>query len=287
MCQRNEHSGQALSDEIVREVVFRVQRYSPGQDRPVTREYRVPVTRGMTVLDGLHYIRDNLDATLSYRFSCRMGVCGSCGMYINSFPRLACQTQILELNSDLVDVRPMPNYPVVKDLVPDLSQLFAKHREVQPFIIRNEQELEHPTAEFLQKPEELLRYLQFTYCIKCGLCLTACPTVATDPRYLGPQALAQSYRYCADTRDAGAEGRLRIAAGRDGVWRCHLAGACSEACPKGVDPALGIQLLKRLAVLRALSLKKPHSPAPVAGKRTGVERRPGIPQPPPPTVESR
>ncbi|MDZ7372728.1 MAG: succinate dehydrogenase iron-sulfur subunit [candidate division KSB1 bacterium] len=286
MDREREQTAQSFGEEVVKVVRFRVQRFRPEEGKAYVQEFQVPVYRGMTVLDGLHYVRDNLDSTLAYRFSCRMGVCGSCGMFINGFPRLACQTQILELGSDTVDVRPMPNYPVVKDLVPDLGPLFEKHRTVRPYVIRDPRELEQPTGEFLQKPEELEEFLQFTYCIKCGLCLTACPTVATDPQYLGPQALAQAYRYCKDTRDAGMDERLKVAAGTEGPWRCHLAGACSEACPKGVDPALGIQLLKRLALLRRWRLKKPHRPAPLAGERTGVSRRPGIPEPPPPTVES-
>jgi len=287
MAHDEKHGGRTFGEEVVKEVIFRVQRFSPGQKSPYLREYRVPVRRGMTVLDGLHYIRDNQDPTLSYRFSCRMGICGSCGMYINGFPRLACQTQILELNANIIEVRPMPNYAVTKDLVPDLQSLFDKHRSVRPHVLREEPEMDHPTGEFSQSPEELESFLQFAYCIKCGLCLTACPTVATDPNYIGPQALAQAYRYCVDTRDASSEERLRAVAGPEGPWRCHLAGACSEACPKGVDPAFGIQLLKGLIVGRNLGLKKPHKPAPVAPKQTEAQRRPGIPEPPPPTVEQK
>ena len=285
MAEAKQASASAFSDQVVKEIVFRVHRFSPDNGQPPRmQEFRVPVREGMTVLDGLHYIRDNLDSTLSYRFSCRMGVCGSCGMFINGLPRLACQTQILELGSDTVEVKPMPNYEVTKDLVADTRPLFEKHRSVKPHILGREEEIDNPTNEFQQSPEELESYVQFAYCIKCGLCLAACPTCATDPDYLGPQALAQAYRYTTDTRDAGFTLRLEDIAGPEGPWRCHFAGACSEACPKGVDPAFAIQLLKGTLVFNSLGLKKPHEPAPVAPKETSAKRRPEIPEPPPPTV---
>ncbi len=272
--------GKVFGEEIVKEVLFRVHRFSPDGGGARMQEYRVPVRRGMTVLEGLHYIRDNLDATLSYRFSCRMAICGSCGMFINGLPRLACQTQILELESDLIEVRPLPNYRVIKDLVPDLSPFFEKHRSLMPYIIRQDE----PEGELLQSPEELNAYLQFAYCIKCGLCYAACPTVATDEEYFGPQALAQAFRYTTDSRDGGWEVRMKVACSPEGLWHCHFAGACSEACPKGVDPALAIQLLKREAVFVRWGLKRPHPPAPEAPEVTEGKRREGIPEPPPPTV---
>lgn len=285
MADPKEHGTSVFSDEIVKDVLFKVHRFSPDDDQPARmQDYRVPVRHGMTVLDGLHYIRDNVDATLSYRFSCRMAICGSCGMFVNGLPRLACKTQILELNSEAVEVKPMPNYEVTKDLVPTLTDFFEKHRSVMPYIVR-EEDREHPTNELLQNPQELEAYQQFAYCIKCGLCLAACPTVATDPAYIGPQALAQAFRYNVDTRDAGWAGRMEAVCGPEGPWRCHFSGACSEVCPKGVDPAFAIQLLKGQVVFSNLGLKKPHKAAPVAPKETGAQRRQGIPELPPRTVK--
>lgn len=274
------------SDEVIMEVVFKVYRFSPDIKQPPRMQgYRIPVRRGMTILDGLHHIRDNLDSTLSYRFSCRMAACGSCGMYINGLPRLACETQILELNSERIEVSAMPNFEVSKDLIPKLTDLFDKHRSVMPYIQRDEDELEQPTNEFLQSPEELESFLQFAYCIKCGLCLSACPTVATDPDFIGPQALVQAFRYNADTRDKGLKVRIDAVGGPEGPWRCHFSGACSEACPKGVDPAFGVQLLKGQIVFNNLKLRKPHKPAQVAPRETGAKCRSKIPEAPPPTVE--
>jgi len=224
-----------------------VQRFDPFRDaKPRLVEYTVPGREGMTVLDALLYARDYLDHSIALRFSCRQASCGSCGMKINGRPRLACYTQVDELNSEKVLAQPMDNFAIIKDLVTDLDSFFSKHRELTPHLVRSDsQEVEHPTAEFLMSPEELEKVLQFTYCIKCGLCTSSCPTVATDSKFPGPQAMAQAYRYTEDVRDEGGELRLAALDDPHGVWRCHFAGSCSSVCPKGVDPALGIQLLKR------------------------------------------
>jgi succinate dehydrogenase / fumarate reductase iron-sulfur subunit len=187
-------SGEAQDHAIIKTVTFELLRYDPDKDKaPRLQEYSVPVTKGMTALDGLNWIKENLDQTLSWRSSCRMGVCGSCGMLINRLPRLACNNQILNLHSDRISIRPLPNYDIIRDLVPDLEGFFTKHASVKPYLIRNDvQEQNQPTGEYCQSQQELLNYLQFAYCIKCGLCLSACPTVATSDSYTGPQALTQS-----------------------------------------------------------------------------------------------
>lgn len=246
------------------ELSFKVQRYLPGKDeKPSLQEFTVPLRKGMTVLEGLIYIKENIDNTLSFRSSCRMGICGSCGMLINNFPMLACHTPVEELGTDRIEVRSLPNFTVIRDLVADLDPLFEKHRSIKPYIVDSD-EIEEPTAEFLQSEEELESYMQFAYCVKCGLCMAACPTVATDALFLGPQPLGQAYRYCTDRRDSGAKERFRKADSRHGVWLCHLAGACSEACPRGVDPALAIQLLKRAMIFDSLRLRKKKEPASIA-----------------------
>ena len=246
---------------IPREITFRVRRFNPDTDSvPHWEEHKLNVHDGMTVLEALHAIKAEQAPTLAWRSSCRMGVCGSCGMYINGFPMLACQTQVLHLGTDVVTVAPLPNYPNVKDLVPNLEPLIEKHAAIKPFIIYpNSKEADEPTGEFIQSAEEREAFSQFTYCIKCGLCLAACPTVATDPYFLGPQALAQAYRYTADNRDCGLRERLVAIDTFHGPYQCHMAGACSQACPKGVDPAFGIQLLKRALVLDSIGFGKKKS----------------------------
>jgi succinate dehydrogenase / fumarate reductase, iron-sulfur subunit len=209
--------------------------------------YAVPVHDGMTVLDALLYARDRLDHGIAMRFSCRMASCGSCGMKVNGRPRLACETQVADLGSSTVTVRPMDNFPIVRDLVVDLESFFSRHESVVPRVVRkgDPEEQESPSGEYLMAPAELDSIVQFTYCIKCGLCSSSCPTSATDALFPGPQALAQAYRFLQDVRDEAGEERLDLVDSAHGVWRCHFAGTCSAVCPKGVDPALGIQLLKR------------------------------------------
>lgn len=226
---------------------LRVQRFNPTVDRkPRLEEFTVPRKEGMTVLEAILHARDYEDHSIAVRFSCRQASCGSCGMKINGIPRLACYTPVDELKTDTVTVQPMDNFPIVKDLATDLTGFFQKHKDIIPRIVRSDtDEMEKPTADFLMAPKDLEAILQFTYCIKCGLCTSSCPTVATDELYPGPQALAQAYRYLMDVRDEGGQERLDILDDGHGVWRCHYAGSCSAVCPKGVDPALGIQLLKR------------------------------------------
>ncbi len=277
----------AAADAAIVSVTVRVSRFHPATDRsPAQQDYLVPAGPGMTVLDALVYIKEHLDGSLAYRSSCRMGICGSCGMFINGLPQLACQTQIRSLGLR-VTVEPLPNYPVIRDVVPDLEPMVAQHSAVRPFIVRAGEEPEHPTAEYLQSPVELDAYLQFAYCIKCGVCLSACPTLATDPTFTGPQALAQAYRYSVDSRDDGFAARRAIVDAPHGIWRCHLAGACTEACPKGVDPALAIQLLKRQVVAETLGFRRRRTPAPVAPPNKEAARRADIPTPPPPTVKQQ
>lgn len=218
-----------------------IKRYNPqGANSPYFQTYAVLPYPGMTLLDALTYIKENLDTTLAFRASCRMGICGSCAVMVNGFPRLACHTQIMEMKEARLVIAPLANFPVVRDLVVDLEPLFAKHREIKPYLTG-----EASGQETKQLPAELEAYLQFAYCLKCGICWAACPTAAVNKNFLGPQALAQAYRYAADSREKEPLAHLEAAAGPHGAWRCHFAGNCSKACPKGVDPALGVQLLKR------------------------------------------
>jgi succinate dehydrogenase / fumarate reductase iron-sulfur subunit len=244
-------------------VILKVQRFDPEKDTsPRMEKFRVPVNKEMTLLDALYYIKENLDSSLAFRRSCRMGMCGSCGMMVNGYPHLACNTKVEQFNSNTLTIKPLANTAVIKDLVCDLTAVFEHHKAIKPFILRSDwDEMESPTAEYMQRPDELNAFLQFTYCIKCGLCVSACPTSASDMRFLGPLTLAQCYRYCADNRDDGEDERLSIVDADHGIWHCHFAGACSEVCPKGLDPAFAIQLLKRRMVSRIAGMAEKHGPA--------------------------
>ena len=208
--------------------------------------FDIPVQRWSTVLDALLYAKSYLDSSIGIRYSCRMASCGSCGMKINGIPRLACYTKISELEGNTIVCEPLSNFPHIRDLVTDFTQFFEHHKDMKPYI-QNENALtsDMKLSEYKQLPEDVDKYLQFSYCIKCGLCYSACPSVGPDTKFPGPQALAQAYRYFADSRDTATKERLDTVDNRHGIWRCHFAGSCSVVCPKGVDPALGIQLLKR------------------------------------------
>lgn len=276
-------------EQVPTDITFRIRRFDPNvDDKPRYETYRVNVQPGWTVNDGLHFIRDNIDNTLSWRFSCRMGVCGSCAMMINGKPMLACNNQILNITDSELILAPLVNFDIIKDLVPDLVPMFEKHQSLRPYMHREDpEERETPDGEYAQSPEELVEYLQFSYCIRCGACMAACPTLATDMGYLGPMPLAQAYRWNADNRDAGFDDRKDIAGGNGGTSNCHYAGECSNVCPKGVDPARAIQLLKRQLVLDYFNFlgakrKKGSDKLPV---EAGRPRREEIPDPPPYTVD--
>ena len=255
--------------EPPKEVIVRVKRYAPEKGRTWWQEYRVPTYKGMTVLDALLWIKEHLDPTLSLRYSCRMGVCGSCGMVINGVPRLACQTQIAMIatpDNPVVTVEPLYNFPVVRDLITDFTSFFEKHRKIMPYIIRRDpKEVEESKYEFLMTPDEHLQIYQYSLCIMCGLCYAACPVAASDPEYLGPQALAQAYRWIIDVRDEGADKRIAVVDSEHGCHRCHFAATCSAVCPKDVDPAAAIQRLRRIVFLRRLGLWRKRKVSKPAG----------------------
>ena len=226
-------------------ITLRVSRSNPEVDNSSGfSEFSVPVEKWTTVLDAILQVKSYLDHSIALRYSCRQATCGSCGMMINGRPRLACFTKISELDSNVVTVEPLNNYPIIRDLAVAFDRLFSTHKKIQPYLIRDDSEISPGTKELLQSPEQLDEFIQFANCIKCGLCNAACPTMTTDSSFLGPQALAQAYRYIADNRDEGKDSRLKVIDDSHGIWRCHFAGSCSQVCPKGVDPAMGIQLMR-------------------------------------------
>jgi len=236
---------------------LRVRRENPtAKSHRSYQEFNVPYEAGMTVLSALLHAKEYFDHSIAIRYSCRMASCGSCGMVINGVPRLACYTQVSELPGSTITVEPLEHYPLVRDLVTSFEDFFDKHKSVSPFLLRKDlHEQSTSNSEFAQKPRELDDFLQFSYCIKCGLCNAACPTMANDHAFVGPQALGQAYRYIADSRDEGAIERLKAVDDEHGIWRCHFAGSCSFVCPKGVDPALGIQKLRRLSLTKSIPRK--------------------------------
>ena len=235
---------------MTEEITMLLARYRPGQDsEPVLQPYEVPLRTEWAVLDGLNYIKDHLDGTVSFRWSCRMGICGSCGMTINGEPQLSCATFLTDYAPGPVRVEPLRNFPVIRDLVVEISDFMRKLVTVKPWLIR---EGDVPETEYLQTPAEMADYQIYSMCINCMLCYSACPVYALDPEFVGPAAIALAQRYNLDSRDEGAEDRRDVLASAEGVWACTFVGECSTACPKGVDPAGAIQRYKLTAATRSV-----------------------------------
>lgn len=233
-----------------RTIRVEVSRYRPGEDtEPVFQGYDVPLMTDWAVLDGLNYIKDQLDGSLSYRWSCRMGVCGSCGMTVNGEPRLTCGTFLTEYGEGPVRIEPLKGFPVIRDLVVDIDDFLAKLSSVRPWLIREGEELPL-TTEYAQTPEQLDAYKQYSMCINCLLCYSACPVYVLDPDFLGPAAIALAQRYNLDSRDMGD--RFDVLNLEEAVWGCTFVGECTRACPKHVDPAEAIQRYKLTAALRSV-----------------------------------
>jgi succinate dehydrogenase iron-sulfur subunit len=225
-----------------------VARYRPEQEsEPSFQTYQVPFRRDWVILDALNYIKDRLDGSLSFRWSCRMGVCGSCGMKVNRIPKLTCAAFLGDFLPGPICVEPLDYFPVIRDLVVDMTDFMHKLNGVKPWIMRTE---EKPLSEgeYLQTPAQLDTYKQFSMCINCMLCYSACPIYGLEPTFVGPAAIALAQRYNMDSRDQGAAERLELLSGKDGIWECTFVGECTKVCPKSVDPAGAIQQYKLAGV---------------------------------------
>lgn len=234
-----------MSEKIKKLIVTR---YNPERDEvPFTQTYEVPYDDDTVVVDALNYIKDEMDGTLTYRWSCRMGVCGSCGMNVNGVPKLTCATFLRDYEGEM-RVEPLANFPIMRDLVVNMSDFMEKLQRVKPFIIRKE---EKPLSqgEYLQTPKQHEAYRQFSMCINCMLCYSACPVYGSEPEFLGPAAIALAHRYNTDSRDEGRAERSPIVGRGDGAWMCTFVGECSQVCPKHVDPAAAIQREKLAAAI--------------------------------------
>jgi len=233
-------------------ITLQVARYRPeDEDEPTFQEYDVPCPKDWVVLDGLNYVKDRLDGTLSYRWSCRMGICGSCGMTVNGEPKLTCATFLADYAPGPVRVEPLRNFPIVRDLIVDIGDFMRKLSRVKPWIIRKDHK-PLSDGEYRQTPQEMDEYAQFSMCINCMLCYAACPIYGLDQEFIGPAAIALAQRYNLDSRDEGARERLEVLSEHEGIWGCTFVGECTEVCPKDVDPAGAIQRYKLTAALDSL-----------------------------------
>ncbi|TAH36164.1 MAG: succinate dehydrogenase iron-sulfur subunit [Alphaproteobacteria bacterium] len=229
---------------------FKVYRWDPETpDNPRLDEYQLDMDKcGPMVLDALIKIKNEVDSTLTFRRSCREGICGSCSMNIDGTNTLACTKAIDEVKGD-VKIYPLPHMNVVKDLVPDLSQAFAQYKSVKPWL-RADSEIT-TGAERLQSEEERAKLDGLWECILCFCCTTSCPSYWWNgERYLGPATLLQSYRWIADSRDETTGERLDELEDPFKLYRCHTIMNCTKTCPKGLNPAEAIAETKKLMVER-------------------------------------
>ena len=221
-------------------------RYRPEKEsEPTFQTFEVPFREDWVVLDAINHIKDEIDGTLSYRWSCRMGVCGSCGMMINNVPKLSCAAFLKDYYPDTIRIEPLTGFPVERDLIFEMDDFMTKLKEIQPYIIRNEgEEKQLDEGEYLQSPAELAHFKQYSMCINCVLCYAACPVYALDSSFIGPAAIALGQRYNMDSRDQGRDSRQELIASHEGIWECTFVGECSAVCPKHGDPAAAIQRAK-------------------------------------------
>ena len=225
-------------------ITLEVFRYLPDQEnQPRFQSYAVPYREDWVVLDALNYIKDSLDGTLSFRWSCRMGVCGSCGMMVNGDPKLTCAAFLKDYYPNPIRVEPLTNFPVIRDLVINFDDFLHKLKEIKAWLIPKE-EKPVSTGEYLQTPAQLAQYKQYSMCINCMLCYAACPVYGLEPKFLGPAAIALGQRYNLDSRDGAKDQRADFISSSEGIWECTFIGECTRVCPKHVDPAGAIQQAK-------------------------------------------
>ncbi|VVB92698.1 Fumarate reductase (CoM/CoB) subunit B [uncultured archaeon] len=219
--------------------------------------FEVKVTPHMSVLEALFQIQDEQDSTLAFRYSCRGAVCGSCALLINKKQRLACRTQVSEIagervlapaafgplvrpllkTGDDILIEPLPNLPVVKDLIVDWEPFFKHYRDMQPWFIGNGTKTE---TEMLMSQADLEKVEKYAACIQCCICYGACPVVSRNKDFPGPAALAKAWRFYADTRNSDTEAILKRVDIKNGVWACNEVYRCVEVCPKKVPPTNAI-----------------------------------------------
>ncbi len=231
---------------------FVVYRYDPdGGGNPTLDTYEVDLDRcGPMVLDALIKIKNEIDPGLTFRRSCREGICGSCAMNIDGTNTLACTKAIDEVKGD-VKIYPLPHMPVVKDLVPDLTNFYAQYASIQPWL--QTRTPAPPDRERLQTKEDQEKINEPSACILCACCSTSCPSYWWNgDRYLGPAVLMAAYRWIVDSRDEATGERLDALEDPFRLYRCHTIMNCTKTCPKGLNPAKSIAAIKKMMVERAI-----------------------------------
>ena len=228
---------------------FRIYRYDPDSgENPRVDSYQIDVSGVSMILDAIIKIKNEIDPTVSFRRSCREGVCGSCAMNINGANTLACTKGLDECGSGDIAIYPLPHQPVLRDLVTDLSNFFKQHAYIQPFL---QAKTPDPEKERLQSHADREKLDGLYECILCACCTTSCPSYWWNgDRYLGPATLLQAYRWLADSRDEAKGERLDNLEDPFRLYRCHTIMNCARTCPKGLNPAKAIAEIKKMMVER-------------------------------------
>ena len=242
----------SAADGAINKKVFHVYRWEPDSGKnPSMDTYEIDLDKcGPMVLDAIIYIKNELDPTLTFRRSCREGICGSCSMNIGGTNTLACTEAIEDFRGD-IKIYPLPHMPVVKDLVPDLTNFYAQYASIKPWL--QTQSPPPPDRERLQSKEERAELDGLYECIMCACCSTSCPSYWwNSDRYLGPATLLQAYRWIADSRDENAGERLDELEDPFRLYRCHTIMNCTNTCPKELNPARAIVKIKKLLVERSV-----------------------------------
>jgi succinate dehydrogenase / fumarate reductase iron-sulfur subunit len=247
--QAREESAAAGEAETVALEVYRYDPDVEGKQKPRFDTFPVPLGQGTTVLDALIYARDEFDPSLTFRHSCQQAICGSDALFINGEQRLACQTQIADLDHP-VKVEPLPHQAVEKDLVVDMEHFYEQMRSVEPYFQGGASEADAAGEEQLQSRENREKIKMSTRCIWCGACQSSCNIAAGDNKYLGPAAINKAYRFAMDEREGEdvKDHRMNVLEQEHGVWRCQTQFSCTDVCPKDIPLTEHIQELKREAV---------------------------------------
>lgn len=220
-------------------IVIEVRRWHPDAEQPPWwQAFELPYREDQSLLEALQHIKDELDGSLTFRWSCRMAICGSCGCMVDGRPELSCHLLMGDLAPGPVRVEPLAHFPVIRDLVIDQQDVLDKLPVAGAYLVPGD---DTPATEpSRQTPAQVAEYAQFAQCINCLLCYSACPQYGLKPDFLGPAALALMARHDTDSRDAGQAERREARDATSGVWDCTLVGHCTEVCPQGVDPARAI-----------------------------------------------
>jgi succinate dehydrogenase / fumarate reductase iron-sulfur subunit len=224
-------------------LALRIRRFNKEHDPPHWIEtFEVEIRKGMNLLEALIKIQDEQDGTLAFRYSCRGAVCGSCAMKVNDNVVLACRTHVEDLLGKTSLIEPLPYFPVIRDLIVDMSTFFENYRRIEPYL---HGKFVSSDSEYLMRENDRKEIDLYIQCILCGICFGVCPAFKRNSQFLGPAMLAKAYRFLADSRDKREEEILKKVNDQNGVWGCNTVFQCVRVCPKEVPPTHAIVKMRR------------------------------------------